>query len=77
MVALLFVKVEGRGGVVTRTWVSLRTEIDEPATAVAALTPNFTELVPVNRVPEMVMTVPPALLPSVGEMELTVGAGGE
>jgi hypothetical protein len=55
--------------------VLLITEIDEPATADAAVVPNLTEFVPVSRVPVIVMTVPPESLPELGDTALIVGAG--
>ena len=45
-------------------------------TPVADVPPNFT-VAPVRKpVPLMVTGVPPAVVPEVGEIELTVGAGG-
>jgi hypothetical protein len=41
----------------------------------AATEPNFTDVAPLKSVPVMVTEVPPSVLPPVGEMELTVGAG--
>ena len=44
--------------------------------AVAAALPNFTLVAPVNPVPVMSTWVPPASVPEVGLMLVTVGAGG-
>ena len=38
--------------------------------------PNFTAVVPVKLVPVIVTLVPPAVVPDVGLMAVTVGAGG-
>jgi hypothetical protein len=41
---------------------------------VAAVAPKVTAVAPVNPVPVTVTTVPPAVGPAVGEIEVTVGA---
>ena len=43
-------------------------------TSVAAVPPMVTPVAPVRLVPVMVTLVPPAVLPEVGEMDVTVGA---
>ena len=42
---------------------------------VAAVAPNFTAVAPVKLVPVMVTDVPPSVVPAVGLIEVTVGAG--
>ena len=41
----------------------------------ALVAPNLTAVAPVKLVPVMVTEVPPAVVPAVGEMLVTVGAG--
>jgi hypothetical protein len=41
----------------------------------AAVLPNITPVTPVKPLPEMVTDVPPAAVPVVGEMPVTVGTG--
>ena len=41
----------------------------------AAVAPKLTAVAPVKLVPVSVTTVPPAVVPEVGEMPVTVGAG--
>jgi hypothetical protein len=48
---------------------------DTTVKLVAATAPKATLVAPVNPVPVMVTVVPPAVVPEVGEMEVT--AGGE
>ena len=43
---------------------------------VAAVAPNVTAVAPVKLVPVMITVVPPVPGPDVGEIEVTVGAGG-
>jgi hypothetical protein len=57
-------------GDVTVIWVA-----DTTVTAVPGELPNSTEVAPVNPVPVMVTTVPPAAGPVAGLSETTVGAG--
>ena len=58
-------------GLVAVTWVALSTvKVD------AAVAPKLTADAPVKSVPVMVTEVPPAVDPLLGEMPLTVGAGG-
>ena len=45
-------------------------------TAVAVMVPNITVAEEVKPVPMMVTEVPPAVLPLVGVMDVTVGLGG-
>jgi hypothetical protein len=42
---------------------------------VAAVAPKFTAVAPVKLVPVIVTVVPPAVGPTVGEIEVTVGDG--
>jgi hypothetical protein len=59
------------GGVVAVIDVALTT-----VTLVAVLPPIVTEVAPVKFVPVMVTGVPPAVVPLLGEIAVTVGAGG-
>jgi len=49
-------------------------EVAELAVTVALVTPNVTAVAPVKLVPVIVTLVPPAVVPEVGEIEVTVGA---
>ncbi len=55
-------------GEVTLTWVAETT-----LKLVVAVDPNLIEVVPLRLVPLMVTAVPPAGVPAVGLMEVTVG----
>lgn len=57
----------------------LDTTISEPVFTmiVPAAEPNFTEVAPVNVVPVTITSVPPAVVPYVGEIPVTVGVTGE
>ena len=44
---------------------------------VAAVLPNITPVTPVKPLPEIVIEVPPLLVPDVGEMPVTVGIEAE
>ena len=49
-------------------------EVDELAVIVPAVVPKSTAVAPVRLVPVMVTEVPPAVVPEVGVIEVTVGA---
>jgi hypothetical protein len=59
-----------RAGDVAVIWLSERT-----VKLLAAVPPKETALAPVKLLPVMVTTVPPAVVPDVGEMPVTAGAG--
>jgi hypothetical protein len=44
-------------------------------TLIAATPPTVTPVAPVNPVPVIITAVPPAVVPLVGEIEVTVGGG--
>ena len=49
-------------------------EVDELAVIVPAVVPKSTAVAPIRLVPVMVTEVPPAVVPEVGDIEVTVGA---